>query len=214
MTPGAYFAVIVANLIGAMSPGPDMILVTRMATRSRRHAVAAATGIQVGLLFWVSLTVFGATALLQRFPDALEWVQIIGGLWLLRMGFLMARGGWMARKYPPADLEELEAQSGTLQEAFIKGVTTNLANPKAVLFFSALIAPMLPPHPSLATALSLIAGLCLSAYALFLLVSVTVSADRVRTRLLSATPWIDVAAGTFFLLAGAGLITAGLVGLF
>lgn len=213
MTLSAYLTVIVANLIGAISPGPDTILVTRMATRSRRHAVAASTGIQVGLWFWVSLTVFGAAAFLMRFPHTLSWVQIIGGLWLLRMGVLMARGGWMMRKYPPTDLEELEAQSGTLTEAFTKGLTTNLSNPKAVLFFSALIAPMLPADPSLGTALALIAGLCLSAYVLFLVISVTVSTDRVRRRLLRATPWIDVAAGTFFMCAGAALIVAGVMSL-
>ena len=55
------------NLVGVASPGPDIILVTRYATRSRRHAIAAAAGIQIGVLFWCAATVFGAAALLTDF---------------------------------------------------------------------------------------------------------------------------------------------------
>src|SRR5699024_12294792 len=41
--------IVVLNLLGALSPGPDTILITRLATKSRRHAIAAVTGIQVGV---------------------------------------------------------------------------------------------------------------------------------------------------------------------
>ena len=74
MSLSAYLTVIVANLLGALSPGPDIILILRTATRSRRHAVAAAFGIQVGVLMWVSLTVLGAAALLTAFPEILDAV--------------------------------------------------------------------------------------------------------------------------------------------
>ena len=52
MTWTSFFTLLLMNLVGVASPGPDIILVTRYATRSRRHAIAAAAGIQIGVLFW------------------------------------------------------------------------------------------------------------------------------------------------------------------
>ncbi len=209
MTLSAYFTVILANLVGALSPGPDIILVTRMATRSRRHAVAAALGIQVGVLMWCSLTVFGAAALLTAFPEILGFVQMIGGAWLVRMGIKMVRGGLITRKYPPATLEEAEKSLGRLRHSFTLGLTTNLSNPKIVLFLAALVAPMLPAHPSAGTAIALILGLSLSSLALFLLLSMLISTERVRRRMLAWGPNIDIAAGAFFIIAGLGLVFNG-----
>ena len=54
----SFFTILLMNLVGVASPGPDIILVTRYATKSRRHAIAAAAGIQIGVLFWCGATVF------------------------------------------------------------------------------------------------------------------------------------------------------------
>lgn len=210
MTLSAYLTVIVANVIGALSPGPDLILVTRMATKSRRHAIASVLGIQFGILFWCSLTVLGAAALLTAFPQLLGFVQLIGGSWLVWMGFNMFRGGWIARKYPPPGLEDVEASLGRMRQSFAMGLTTNLANPKIVLFLAALVAPMLPANPSFFTASALILGLWLAPVLLFLLIGVVVSTPRVRRKMLSAGPWIDLFAGGFFMVAGVALVISGI----
>lgn len=112
MSVSAFAALILMNLVGAAAPGPDIILVTRYATRSRRHAIAAATGIQVGVLFWCSLTVFGAAALLTAFPQVMSLIQVLGGCFLVFMGVLSIRSGLEQRKHPPEDLEEAAARLG------------------------------------------------------------------------------------------------------
>lgn len=210
MTLSAYFTIIVANLIGALSPGPDIILVTRMATKSRRHAIVAALGIQVGVLMWCTLTVLGAAALLTAFPSILGVIQLVGGSWLVWMGIQMLRGGWATRHNPPLDLEEAEASLGRLRTTFTLGLTTNLSNPKIVLFLAALVAPLLPQHPSLWTAVALILGLGLSSLVLFIILSFIISTNAVRRRMLAAGPWIDIAAGAFFVVAGLVLAVNGL----
>ena len=102
MIAPADLAVIVGlNLVGAAAPGPDVILVTRTATRSRPHAWATTCGIQLGVLWWCSLTVFGAAALLTAMPRALQVVQVIGGAYLVWMGINAARQGWRDRRTPP-----------------------------------------------------------------------------------------------------------------
>ncbi len=213
MTFSAYITIIVANLIGALSPGPDIILVTRLATKSRKHAIAGACGIQVGVLMWATLTVTGAAALLTAFPQVLSFVQLIGGAWLARLGIAMGRGGLANLKQPPMTVDEAEASLGRLRQSFVLGLTTNVSNPKIVLFLAALVAPQLPAHPGAGTAIALILGLGLSALAMFIVLSFVVSTQKVRRKMLAAGPWIDIVAGGFFLIVGVVLAVSGAVGL-
>lgn len=209
MSPTALVGLILLNLVGVASPGPDIVLILRTATRSRRHAVAVTLGIQVGVLFWCTVTVLGAAALLTAFPGILGAVQILGGGWLLWMGYGMLRSGLATRKYPPADIEDAEGSLGTIGRSFRLGLTTNLSNPKIILFLASLIAPLLPPSPSVGTAVVAILALSWSSLALQLLIALVVSTKAVRRTLLSVTSYIDIVAGVFFLVAGTVLIIRG-----
>lgn len=210
MSLSAYLTIMLLNLAGAASPGPDIILVTRMATKSRRHAVAASLGIQVGVLMWCTLTVLGAAAVLTAFPEILGFVQLVGGAWLVWMGFNMVRGGWAQRTSPPVSVAAAEASLGSPWSSFRTGLLTNLSNPKIVLFLAALVAPHLPANPTLGLAVLLILSLGLSALALFLLLSFVISTNALRRRMLAAGPWIDIVAGSFFVIVGAVLVANGI----
>lgn len=210
MTPSQLGTLVVLNLVGAASPGPDILLITRLATRSRRHALAATLGIQFGVLFWCTLTVLGAAALLNAFPAVLGLVQLIGGSWLIWMGRGNIVGGLRERHHPPVDLDDAAARLGRLRSAFWLGLTTNLSNPKIVLFLSALIAPLLPPSPTAATSIIVVLVLWLSSLALQIAISLLVSTVGMRRRLLRAGPWIDIVAGAFFIVAGLVLAVTGL----
>ncbi len=213
MNPADLAAIIAVNVVGAASPGPDVVLLTRMATRSRKHAMAANLGIHVGVLMWTSLTVFGAAALLTAFPWMLELIQVLGGSWIMYMGISAVRQGWRDRLNPPLDLEEAVQRLGSVRSAFTTGVATNLSNPKIVLFLAALVAPLLPTSPTVGVALTVIAALWLSSFLLFVAYCLLVSTDRVRRKLFHAGPYIDMGAGTFFIIAGTVLILRGLLGL-
>ena len=207
-------AVIVGlNVLGAASPGPDVILLTRTGTRSRKHAWATTLGVQTGVLFWCTLTVIGATALLNAFPWALEAVQLVGGAFLIWMGVGNVRGGWADRRKPPPNTVEAAKRLGSPRSSYWRGLTTNLANPKIVLALSAMIAPLLPAHPSAATAVVVIAALWLSSFALFAVYTQVISTEKVRRRLLGAGPFIDIAAGCFFIVVGAVLCMRGALAL-
>ena len=195
------------NLLGALAPGPDIVLVTRYATRSRKHAIAAATGIQLGVLFWYTITVFGAAAVLTAFPGILRAIQGIGGAFLIFMGVRSIKGGLELLHNPPADIEEAALRLGSLGQVFRTGwprtfPTQDRALPRGD------DCPALPPHPPLWLAVALILGLSLSAYLTFVLLSTVISTSAIRRRILAAGPWIDIASGAFFIIAGCVLISA------
>ena len=200
MSLAQWAALFVLNVAGAASPGPDILLITRTAIRSRRHAIATVLGIQVGVLFWCTLNVLGFAALLNAFPAVLGFLQLIGGAWLVWMGYHMVSGG----------LSERRNRLGRLRHAFLHGLTTNLSNPKIVLFLSALIAPLLPASPSVGLAIGVVALLSISSVILQLGMALLVSTPAMRRKLLRAGPWIDVVSGIFFVVAGLVLVWNGM----
>lgn len=211
MTLAQWASLLALNLAGAASPGPDMILIMRLATRSRTHALAAALGIQLGVVMWTSLTVFGAAAILTAYPSVLAFVQLIGGIALIWMGRNMAMAGWRDRSTKPVDLADAALRLGSLKSAFKTGWLTNIANPKIVLFLAAIVAPLLPQSPSIGLSIAVIAALTLSAFLLFVVVAFFLSTKAVRRRVLAAGPWIDTASGVLFMVIGGSLAVNGLV---
>lgn len=203
-------ALVLLNLLGAASPGPDILLITRLATKSRQHALMATLGIQVGVLTWLMLTVLGAAALLTAFPAILGAVQVLGGGWLLWMGRGMLISGLQERKNPPADLDDAVARLADLGATFWQGLATNLSNPKIILFLTAMIAPLLPPEPTVQISITVILVLWLSSFLLQVSMALVVSTTVMRRRLLAVGPMIDIAAGVFFVVAGAALIISGI----
>lgn len=212
IAPGDLAAIVGLNLVGAAAPGPDLVLLMRTATRSRKHAWATNLGIHTGAALWFTLTVFGAAALLHAVPQAVTVIQTVGGGVLIWMGLHNVRGGLRDRHDPPADLDEAVQRLGSVRAAYRRGVMTNLANPKIVVALTAMIAPLLPANPSLVTALIVIASLWLSSFTLFGLVAQVTSGERLRRKFLRAGPYIDIGAGAFFMVVGAVLIGRGLVG--
>ncbi|MFI6738278.1 LysE family translocator [Nonomuraea sp. NPDC050451] len=125
-------------LLGAMSPGPDFaVVVRRSAVSGRLHGMAAATGIAVGVFVWVAASTTGIAALLAASATAFTVVKVVGAAYLLYLGAKALRsalrtGGKLELELPDP------ARRGTWA-AFAEGLLTNVLNPKAALFFVALV---------------------------------------------------------------------------
>ncbi|AKE40917.1 threonine efflux protein [Corynebacterium kutscheri] len=195
------------NLLGMITPGPDIFLITRLATRSRVHAFAAIAGISTGVAFWVSLTVFGAAALIQGHPTGFRIFQIFGAIWLLWLAWSMLRAQPAS---PDKDINEI---FGTPRISYRQGLLTNLSNPKIVLYFAAIIAPVMPANPSLTTALIIIAIIVSSSIVGFGLLAALLSTTTMQRRFLAFSIWIDRVAGVFFLIAGSALLVTAVLAL-
>ncbi|MCC5782253.1 threonine transporter [Kocuria sp. CCUG 69068] len=122
-----------ALLVALAVPGPDLVLVVHSSTRGVRDGASTAAGIVTGLMLHALLAVAGATTLLVSAPGALTVVQLLGAGVLLWMGVSMLR---------PTRLPDPAASEGTAQPArggYARGFVTNATNPKALLFFAAIL---------------------------------------------------------------------------
>ncbi|WP_261382086.1 LysE family translocator [Corynebacterium glutamicum] len=112
-------------------PGPDLVLVLHSATRGIRTGVMTAAGIMTGLMLHASLAIAGATALLLSAPGVLSAIQLLGAGVLLWMGTNM-----FCASQNTGESETAASQSGA---GYFRGFITNATNPKALLFFAAIL---------------------------------------------------------------------------
>ncbi|WP_206997747.1 LysE family translocator [Trinickia mobilis] len=124
-------------------PGPDMALVLQTSIgRGARSGLAAAGGLAVSRATHVTLSACGVAALLQSAPWLYEAVRYGGAVYLAYVAIQIFRSPVFA--LPAGD--EADRSSRPLRAMFVKGLLTNLLNPKALLFCSVLLPQFVRPE--------------------------------------------------------------------
>ncbi|WP_181777261.1 LysE family translocator [Amycolatopsis pittospori] len=140
-------------LLGAISPGPDFLVVTRSAMLGGRKAgIAAGVGIALGVFVWVVAIALGVAAILTASAIAFTVVKLIGAAYLIFLGVK----AWLAvRRGDYSELKDKVAPEVAPWAAFRHGLLTNLLNPKVAVFFLALLPQFLPHSASTTQTLQL-----------------------------------------------------------
>lgn len=199
----ALLAIVAALLIGAISPGPSFLLVSRISiTQSRFHGLAAAIGMGAGGTVFASLALLGLAALLSQ----VEWLYVvlksIGGVYLTWLGIRIWQGA--KQPLPVADFAALESRS--LLRSFSFAFLTQLSNPKTAVVYGSIFAAMLPVGPPdwlLVTLPPLVFVVETGWYAV---VALAFSAAYPQALYFRGKVWVDRLAGTVMGLLGLRLI--------
>jgi threonine/homoserine/homoserine lactone efflux protein len=133
-----------ALVLGAISPGPSFLFVTRTAVAVSRHAgVAAAAGMGMGASAVCLLALIGVRAVLGE----AEWLYIgfklLGGAYLCYLAWRV----WEGAKAPsssPASAQSVHAPTAKVMRSFWLALGTQLSNPKTLLVISGIFAALLP----------------------------------------------------------------------
>jgi threonine/homoserine/homoserine lactone efflux protein len=198
----AALAIMLAMLVGAISPGPSFLLVARISlSQSRGHGLAAALGMGVGGLVLATLAVIGLQALFMQVAWLYMGFKIGGGAYLVYLGLRL----WRGAKMPLAANGVMPAQGG-LWRTFLLSLATQLSNPKTVIFYSSVFAALLPAGPSAALMLALPVLLFVVEGGWYGAVALAFSTARPRAAYLRAKTWIDRAAGALMAALGLRLI--------
>ncbi len=151
---GIILGILGALLLGAMSPGPSFVLVSRVAAgTSRRSGVAAAIGMGAGGVVFALLAVFGFIAILQRVEWLFLTLKVCGGIYLTYLGikiFKHANAPLSSNVLLDASNQHSASQSLRSLElrCFRMGLLTQLANPKTAVVYTSIFAALLPSEPS------------------------------------------------------------------
>jgi homoserine/homoserine lactone efflux protein len=127
---------VAAELVFSLTPGPTVMMISAYGFRGGlRDALAAICGTQTGNTIWYVASVAGLGALVRAFPLAFTAIRLAGAAYLIWLG---ASELWASFR-PHAD-----AGGPRLTRApFVQALLTQLGNPKALLFFGALVPQFL-----------------------------------------------------------------------
>ena len=131
---------LLASIVVELTPGPNMTwLAVLGAARGRSAALSAVVGVALGLALAGLVSALGLTVLFDNFPSLLVALRYAGTLYL----FYLAYDAW-------TDAGSVEAVTIKPKLAyFTQGFISNALNPKAYLFYAAILPQFLssPDQP-------------------------------------------------------------------
>jgi threonine/homoserine/homoserine lactone efflux protein len=151
--PARYGAFLAAMFVMAITPGPaNLFAIATGVQRGKAAALVGVAGMNTGTLVWFLAAALGLGALITAFPVAFHWLAIGGALYV----------GWLGVKSILSGLqdggEEGHAPIRMGRFAFVDGFTVQIANPKALLFFTAVLPPFVDPDRPLVPQLAMFAA--------------------------------------------------------
>jgi threonine/homoserine/homoserine lactone efflux protein len=196
----------VVQLLAVMSPGPSFLITARTAVaQSRVDGMKVALGLAAGTVLWASATLFGLNALFHAVPLLFMGMKIFGAIFLLYVA-------WMIFAHAAQPLK-VDADGTRLANPFVKGVLTQMSNPKVAVFFGSIFIAMLPAQVPLWMTLSLIVIVSFNELWWYMVVALFFGSPPVRRFYLKAKLWIDRTTGLFLGALGVRLLWSARDGL-
>ncbi|WP_042261633.1 LysE family translocator [Paraburkholderia heleia] len=199
----ALIAILMALLLGAISPGPSFVLVVRNSLGlSRRDGLATAMGMGVGGVCFSGVALAGLYTLL----NSVEWLygglKMAGGAYLLYLALRIWRGSSSSIVIDRTRPEAAPSPG----RSFWTGLSTQLTNPKTAIVYGSIFAALLPQHPPSWCYIALPPLVFAVEAGWYATVAVCFSGRGLRHRYLKAKIWIDRCASAAIAVLGLRLI--------
>lgn len=208
MSPeAAFFGIVVAILVGAVSPGPSFVLVSRISvTASRTDGLMAALGMGFGGALFASLALAGVTTLLLQVGWLYLVLKICGGAYLVYLAMRIWRGAAQPLDIAGDQSGVRRSPLRSLGLAFL----TQLSNPKTAVVYASIFAALLPASPPWALIGLLPPAIFVVEAGWYAVVALAFSATGPRRIYIGFKAWIDRLAGAVMGALGIRLILESL----
>lgn len=199
------FVFFLATLLSSLSPGPAVLLSIAVSLRAGVAAgVRAVLGVCVGSLVYFLLALAGVLTFLNQHPRGFQVLQLAGAAYLVWLGLSALRASWR-------EASSVQPARETDTRPFRAGLVTQLSNPKAILYWTALLPPFLRSGAPLAPQLALLVGIGIPLDFVVLSLYAVLAASA---RAWLATPrfqrWLGLGAGALFTALGSALFVSTL----
>lgn len=150
--PQLYGAFLAIMAVLALTPGPAVLYAVATGARGgKRAALAGVAGMNTAMLVWFSGAALGLGAMTAAHPGVFRWLTAAGALyvaWLGLQSLATARAAASLHDLPHGEIAPDPARGRALRprgSAFGGGFAVQMANPKVLLFFTAILPPFLDP---------------------------------------------------------------------
>lgn len=134
------FLFIIANILLALTPGPDNIYVlTQGITRGKKAAFITTLGFASGVIVHTSAAAFGITVIFQTSQVAFDVVKYLGALYLIYLAYQAFK-----HRNEPLNLSE-SINKSEFKKLYFKAFIMNILNPKVAIFFLAFLPQFINP---------------------------------------------------------------------
>jgi homoserine/homoserine lactone efflux protein len=203
MTLSVWLAFLVASFVISLSPGAGAVYAMSCGMRGGyRHALIGIVGMQFGLALQLVVVAVGLGAVLATSTLAFNVVKWAGVAYLVWLGWQQFRAE------PRAMSVDGSVPETSSREAFVRGFLVNASNPKATVFFLAVVPPFIDPARPLAAQYLAVMGtlaftdlIVMSGYALLAARVLRLLREPHHIR------WMNRTFGGLFMLAGGLLAT-------
>ena len=128
MEQNTLFLFLISSLTLTLLPGPDLLFVISTSlARGWKKGVLVGIGLCSGLILHTALLVLGVGTFLERLPEGVRALELLGALYLL----FIAYGVWNSSQN---SLKSNSKKQG-VERLYFTGFIMNLTNPKVSLFF-------------------------------------------------------------------------------
>lgn len=162
-------------------------------------------GISLGVMVWAGVALLGLNLILQKMAWLHQVIMVGGGLYLCWMGWQLLRSarGQNAQTAPAAEVKVALPKPG---RSFIRGLLTNLSNPKAVIYFGSVFSLFVGEDVGAGARWGLFALITGETFIWFTLVAIIFALPAMRRGYQRMAKWIDGLAGVLFTGFGLHLI--------
>ena len=135
--PGRFVVFLTVMATLASAPGPaNLFSIANGMHRGPRAVLLGVAGMNAATLVWFAAAALGLGALMTAVPQVFRLLTYAGALYLVWLG---------ARSVAAAFIDGTEGGALSAREGspLLQGFSVQIANPKAILFFSAVLPPFL-----------------------------------------------------------------------
>lgn len=153
--PARYGAFLAAMFVMAITPGPaNLFAIATGMQKGKGAALLAVVGMNAATLVWFACSALGLGALIVAFPKAFHLLALAGAAYLVWLGIKSILAGLKDRggEGPPHRAFRMG------RSAFRDGFAVQIANPKILLFFTAVLPPFIDVQRPLAPQLAMFAA--------------------------------------------------------
>jgi len=201
-----FLMVAMVHMIALASPGPDFFFVSQTAaSRSRKEAMMGVIGITLGVAVWADVALMGLHLNLQKMAWLHQIITVGGGLYLCWMGWQLLKSA-RAKKQDGGAEADVAVALPARGRTFMRGLLTNLSNPKAVVYFGSVFSMFVSDSVSGGERSAIFLLIVIETLAWFSLVAMVFALPKMRRGYQRLAKWIDGVAGVVFAGFGIALI--------
>lgn len=140
--PARYATFLGVMAVMAVTPGPaNIFAIATGAAKGKAAALVGVAGMNSASLVWFAAAALGLGGLILAFPGAFRLIAYAGAAYVAWLGLKS-----ILRAFKAADGATATPAVRSGSSAFRDGFAVQISNPKALLFFTAVLPPFLDPH--------------------------------------------------------------------